>query len=116
MIVIILYITGPLIVLFYKILEHFNIWNRISGRNNALKGLNRLKDTGGYPISWIYNDNLDKREFDALFKRIKKNTNKTIIKGILNDRNIPSLITTAGNAIFIEGLPSNWKQNEKYYY
>lgn len=72
--IIILYTLGPVIVLIYKVLEYYNFWNYISNRKYALSGLDRLKSPTGYPKSWIYDEDTDKKEFEALFKRIKRNT------------------------------------------
>jgi hypothetical protein len=49
-----LYLIAPLIVIFYKYFEYKGIWDKKSGRKYALVGLERLKNTHGNPVSWIY--------------------------------------------------------------
>ncbi len=117
MTIVLLYILGPIIVLLYKTLEYrWNFWDRISGRGYALKGLERFKNTSGYPISWIYNDEKDKNEFNALFKRIKRKTSVGKIKNVLNEGHIPSLLVTGGSPIELNKLPPEWDQKDKFYY
>ena len=114
--VILLYTLGPIIVLIYKILEYYNFWNYISKRKYAISGLERLKSPTGFPKSWIYNEDTDKKEFNALLKRIERNTKIDKIKIILNEGNIPSLLTTGGNPIPFQGIPPEWEQENKAFY
>ncbi len=116
MLIITLYLAPPIMVLLYKILEYCGFWNHISGRDNAINTLNRLKTATGFPDSFIYNNEKDRKEFDALFTRIKKKTKiKKIIK-VLGAGNEPSLLTTGGNPTSLGPLPDGWKQEERFYY
>lgn len=114
--IVILYILGPVVVLAYKLMEHFGFWNFISGRKFALSGLERLKTTTGYPKSWLYNKDNDRKEFKAIYKRIKKRTEEEKIKQVLKDGNKPSLLTTGGNPFVLAGVPDEWEQKNKTYY
>lgn len=115
-IITILYILGPLIALIYKILEYCNFWNFISGRDKALLALNKLKTPTGYPESFIYNRDGSAQEFQELLKRISKNTSREKISKALESGCIPSLLTTGGSPIILNGLPEEWEQEEKTYY
>lgn len=116
MYIIILYTLGPIIVLVYKVLEYYGFWNYISGRKYAISGLRRLNSTSGYPISWIGNEGDDKREFNALLKRIKRNTKEVKIKNILKEGHKPSLLVTGGSPILLEGIPKEWPQEQTCFY
>jgi len=114
--IIFLYTLGPIIVLIYKILEYYNFWNYISNRRYALSGLDRLKCPSGFPKSWIYNEDTDKKEFNALYKRIKRNTKNDKVKNVIKEGNKPSLLTIGGNPISLEGILPEWKQENKAFY
>jgi hypothetical protein len=114
--IIFLYILGPIIVVIYKILEHFNFWNYLTNRKYALSGLERLKRPSGFPESFIYNEDPDKKEFKALFKRIKRKTKVVKIKKVLKDGYEPSLLTTVGNPILLQGIPPEWEQENRSFY
>jgi len=114
--IIILYTLGPIIVLIYKILEYFSFWDFITKRKYALSGLERLKSPSGFPKSYIYNEDADKKEFKAIFKRIKRNTKVVKIKNALKEGNKPSLLTTGGNPIPFQGIPPEWEQENKAFY
>lgn len=113
---ILLYTLGPIIVLIYKVLEYYNFWNYISNRKYALSGLDRLKSPCGYPKSCIYDEDADKKEFNALFKRIKRNTKIDKIKKVLKEGSKPSLLTTGGEPIILQGIPPEWEQENRAFY
>lgn len=114
--IIILYTLGPIIVLIYKILEYYNFWNLITNRKYALSGLDRLKRPSGFPKSWIYDEGSDKKEFNALYKRIKRNTKIDKIKNTIKAGDKPSLLTTGGNPIQLQGIQDDWEQEYKSFY
>lgn len=101
---VLLYLLAPIIAFMYKILDYYGFWAWITNRNHALEGIRRLKSGKGYPDSWIYNDDKDKKEFNALYRRIKRNTKNAQIKAILKEGHVPSLISIAGEPIVIKGL------------
>lgn len=105
-----------LLALLYKILDYLGFWGLITNRNNALAGIERLKSGHGYPASWIFNDDKDKKEFLALYKRIKRSTKNQTIKEMLDEGNIPSLISIAGNPIKIDGVYPEWPLSQKISY
>jgi hypothetical protein len=112
----ILMLCAPLIGILYSIGEHFKLWDRISGRDKAIEGINRLRSGAGYPVCFIYNDSQDSEIFDALYKRIIKNTTKDNIKGAIRSGHKASLIATIGQPIPITGLPEIWPQEERFFY
>ena len=114
--IIFLYTLGPIIVLIYKILEYFNFWNYLTKRKYTLSGLDRLKNPSGIPKSCIYNKDTDKKEFNALFKRIKRNTKIDKIKNVLKEGNKPTLLIVGGYPIPFQGIPPEWKQENKAFY
>lgn len=117
MIIVFLYLLGPLIVLLYKVLEHFQVFDKITGRDKAISGIKRLKSATGFPQSWIYeNKNEDKEIFNALYSRILKKLGNNYFSEIENNGFKPEIITIAGNPFPIEGVPKEWKQEEKFSY
>lgn len=116
MYIIILYTLGPITMLLYKVLEYYKFWDCITNRKYAISGLERLKNGSAYPISWIFNDENNKKEFNALFNRIKKNTQAENIKSLLIDGFKPDLLATAGMPIIIGGINPEWKQEYKAFY
>jgi hypothetical protein len=87
-------------------------WDKLTGRDKATEGLNRLRSAAGYPKSFIYDDEQDQLIFTALFKRIKKRTTEPNIKA----GHRPSLISTAGQPIPVQGVPPEWSQEERFFY
>lgn len=116
MTIIFLYSLGPIIVLIYKILEYYDFWNLITKRKYALSGLERLKKTTGFPKSWIYDEGSDRKEFNALYERIKRNTKIDKVKNALKYGSRPSLLTTGGNPISLQGIPAEWEQEYRSFY
>lgn len=114
--IILLYISGPITILIYKVLEYYNFWNYITKRKYALSGLDRLKRPYGYPKSWICNNTTDKKEFNAILERVKRNTKIEKIKEVLKDGNIPSILTIGGDPIILNGVPTEWEQEDKTFY
>lgn len=111
-----LLLLAPLVGIFYAVLEHFGVCDRMSGRDKALEGLRRLRSCAGYPVNWIFDDQADKPIFDALFRRIKKHSREEAIISALAAGRRPSLIATAGKPIAIKGVPANWPQDAKFFY
>jgi len=112
-----LYQSPAIVACIYAALEHFGAIDIITKRKQAIQGLKRLQSGAGYPITFIYNDEEDSAVFNALYKRIKKNIRlKKRISDVLSEGHIPSAIVTAGKPLSIEGLPPEWKQDERTFY
>ena len=80
------------------------------------KAVERIDNGGGYPNSWIYNDQKDAEDFEALLRLAKKYShNKAIVKRIRQGES-PSLIIPAGEPDLIKGVPDSWPQEERYFY
>ena len=107
-----LLLIAPLVGILYSVGEHFQIWDKLTGRDKAIEGLRRLRSAAGYPISCIYDDAKDKGIFGALCKRIKRSSPEPNIKA----GHRPSLIATAAQPIPIQGVPPQWSQEEKFFY
>jgi hypothetical protein len=111
-----LFLLAPLIGIIYSVLEHFGVWDRISGRKSALTGLNRLRNGSGYPTSWIYDDAADREIFESLLRRVRKRTENKRLKEVLNTGSKPSLITTGGAPLSIPQVPYFWPQEHRCLY
>jgi hypothetical protein len=114
--IVVLFFIPPVLAILYRWLEHIGIIDKVTGRGLALDGLKMLKSTSGYPKSWIYNKDEDKRIFTQLEKRISKNTSIQKIQQALKQGHKPKLISTAGNPIELTGLPPEWPQDERFSY
>ncbi|MEK8016587.1 MAG: hypothetical protein VSS75_006935 [Candidatus Parabeggiatoa sp.] len=115
--IVILFFIPPVLAIIYRWLEQVGVIDKLTGRSLAIDGLKRLKSTSGYPKSWIfYNEDGDKRIFIQLEKRISKKTRMPKIQQIIKQGHKPKLISTAGKAIAICGLPPDWPQDERYSY
>ena len=112
----ILIFAPPILAIIYRWLEHIGLIDRVTGRALAIEGLKRLRSTAGYPVSWIYNKDDDTKIFAALERRISKKTEMPKIQKAISDGYRPSLISTAGKAVEIDGVPSDWPQEEKHSY
>src|SRR5690606_12732352 len=108
-----LYLLGPLTVLIYKTLDHFDLVDKITGHRTKIKALTRLKDGSGYPQSWLFNDIQDSREFISILKTIRKRTNRKELKAVLKDGHVPTAITTGGMPVEINSLNPNMGQGER---
>jgi len=114
--IIILALSPPILSIIYAVLEYLRFIDWLTGRMYAIKGLERLQRTTGFPKSWIYNDENDRRIFKNLEKRMSRKTKQEKIKNVLSKSFKPSLITTAGNPTPIYGIPDEWPQDEKFFY
>lgn len=110
------YLLPILSAFVYKILEYYGFWNFITGRKYALKGVERLKSGKGYPSSWIFNDEKDKIEFNALYRRIVKKTKNDDLKKMITKKQRPSLITIGGSPIEIRGVVPEWPLEQRISY
>jgi hypothetical protein len=111
-----LLLLPPLVGILYAVLEHFGVWDRLSGRDKAVEGLRRLRSCAGYPVNWIYNDKEDKRVFEALCKRIKNHTQEAVMRALIDAGGNPMLIATAGHPLPINGVDDKWPQEGKFFY
>lgn len=112
----ILFMLPPFLAIGYRWLEHIGVVDKITGRDKALEGLARLRSTAGFPKSWIYDKDEDQPVFAALEKRISKNTIILKMADTLSHGHRPTLITTAGSPITIQGVPPEWPQEERMTY
>jgi hypothetical protein len=113
---VILSIAAPIIGVLYASGEYSGIWDRISGREQALAGLQRLESANGYPQSWIYAAASDQRIFDPLWHRLKPLVSKDLARA-LNEAGLrPLLITVGGEPLQVAGLPKEWEQKDRAYY
>jgi hypothetical protein len=115
MIIYLIIFSVPLIGIIYSIGENFKIWDKISGRDKAIKGINRLRSGAGYPVCFIYNDKQDLEIFDALYRRIFKIITINIKIKIKSGEKV-SLIAVMGQPTSITGLPQDWLQEDKFFY
>lgn len=106
----------PILAIFYRWFEYKGVVDKITGRHFALEGLRRLNSGAGHPVSWIYNKDHDQLVFLALEKRISKNTSMEKIKKVIDQGFKPSLISTAGIPMQINGVPNEWPQEERCSY
>lgn len=111
-----LVLASPLLILAYRIIKQFGLWDRIVGRDKAMEGLKRLRSTAGHPVSWIYDKAEDTKIFEALLKRLTKHCKNHKIKTLLHRGLRPALITTAGSPVEIKGLPPEWPQEDRFFY
>lgn len=111
-----LYFSSPAIGLLYAIIEYTGGFDKLTGRKDALEGLERLRSANGFPTSWIYDKPEDKGHFNAIYKRIKKNIRDPQLSSIFTSGSKPSLIVTAGQAIRIDGVKPEWEQGMRSFY
>jgi hypothetical protein len=103
-----LIITPPVLTIAYAISEHLGWMDRLTGRKAANDALKRMRTATGFPRSWIFNDDEDKREFSALEKRISRKTQVDTIKKVLGDGARPSCILIGGEPISLAEVPPEW--------
>jgi hypothetical protein len=111
-----LYILAPVIAAGYKALDYWGVLDKYTGRTKAVKGLERLKSTAGFPVNTLFDDNEDRDVFDPLYTRIAQKTKSDKIKAALLEGHRPSLIGTVGQPIAIEGVPPDWGLEERFFY
>jgi len=113
---VILSVAVPVIGLLYAIGEYSGIWDRLSGREQALTGLQRLESATGYPRSWIYARGTDPGVFNALFARVKNLVSKKTASALKQAGLKPLLITVGGAPLQLSALPPEWEQKDRAYY
>ena len=111
-----LVLASPLLVLAYRSIKQFGVWDRLVGRDKAVEGLKRLRSTAGYPVSWIYDKDDDAMIFEAILKRLTKHCKNDKIKPLLHRGLRPTLIATAGSPVEIKGVPTEWPQEDRLFY
>jgi len=114
----ILAVLIPIFTIAYAAGEYYGWIDKITHRDKAIEGLNRLSTVYGYPESFIYDDEKDRYEFNALEERISKKSDLVKLKNMLvNSNKKPTLIVTIGKPITIEGLTfPDLKQEEINFY
>lgn len=111
-----LLILGPLIaVILYALGDYAGIWDKLTGRGNALRGLSRLRSAHGFPLAFLYDDEADRCEYRAVERRISKRTSATELRKRLQTGQKPTLITSAGQPTPIQGVPPDWPQDMRFY-
>jgi hypothetical protein len=116
MIVWLLVLAPPLTAIVYATLEWSGQLDRLTGRNVAVEGLERLRSTAGFPTSWIYDDDIDRKVFSTLEGRISKRTTDAQTRSNLDAGHRPTLIATAGAPVAIQGVPEDWPQEARLFY
>ena len=111
----ILFLAAPTIALVFALGEYLGWWDYLSGRKKALEGFDRLRFAHGWPESFIFAEE-DHKVFNALVKRIARNTRRTDLKQRFAQGEIPSVISVLGQPQPIGGLPTDWKQAERFFY
>ena len=111
----ILFLAAPIIALFFALGEYLGWWDDISGRKKAVEGFDRLRSADGFPESFIFAEE-DRKIFNALVKRIARNTRQTNLKQLFAQGEKPSVISVIGKPQPIAGLPKDWKQAERFFY
>ncbi len=110
-----LILASPTITIAYAGGEYFGLWDRMTGRDLAMDGLRRLRSTGGFPTSYIYNDPQDRAVFIAVERRISEYTTDVATREALHTAR-PTLIATAGSPIRIDGVPPYWPQEARFFF
>ena len=68
-----LILSPALVSILYSFFRQQKLFDILMGRDQVILGMERLKNTSGIPVNWIYNDKIeDNRIFNQLFIRIKK--------------------------------------------
>lgn len=112
----VLFLAPPLLTLVYAILEHKRFFDWVTGRRLAVEALERLKSAKGFPTSWIYDDDQDRKYFAALEKQISRKTKSEKIRHVLSDGIKPSCITVGGEPVSLRGVPNNWEIGDQRVY
>ncbi|PYV74884.1 MAG: hypothetical protein DMG96_18950 [Acidobacteria bacterium] len=113
---VILSVAAPIVGVLYAVGEYSGIWDRLSGREQALTGLRRLENATGYPRSWIFARGADERVFNALFGRVRHLVSKETASTLKQAGLKPLLITVGGQPLQLSGLPPEWEQKDRAYY
>jgi hypothetical protein len=111
-----LVLASPSLILAYRSIKQFGVWDRLVGRDKAVEGLKRLRSTAGYPVNWIYDKDDDAKIFEAILKRLTKHCKNDKIKPLLHKGLRPTLIATAGSPVEIRDIPPEWPQEDKFFY
>jgi hypothetical protein len=111
-----LIILVPFLTILYYCGEQFKWWDKLTGRDKAIQGLERLEAVTGFPQGWIYNEGKDKEIFRALERRISKKTASDKILLVLKEGHKPSLIVVGGLPMSVSGVPPEWPQEARTYY
>ncbi|MBN1971129.1 MAG: hypothetical protein JW870_17315 [Candidatus Delongbacteria bacterium] len=97
----------PIIAIGYGIGDTYGFWDQISGRADAVIGINKLLNGDGYPEAWIcYNE----KEFKPLFNRIKRNTYNAVLKESFNGHYFYYQIVIDGCLAQKPTVPSTYPQ------
>lgn len=109
-------ISGPLIGIIYTTLKYFGIIAKWTKLIYAEEALVRLESAAGFPKSCIFNDSIDQKHFNEIFKIIKKKTKQEKIIKTLKEGHIPSMLTIGGMPTSVKGVPETWSQEERNSY
>ena len=100
---VILSVAAPIVGVLYAVGEYSGIWDRLSGREQALTGLRRLENATGYPRSWIFARGADERVFNALFGRVRHLVSKETASTLKQAGLKPLRITVGGQPLQLSG-------------
>lgn len=111
-------ILSPAIIsILFATCRNFGILDVLTGRDHVIQGIERLKNTAGYPINFIYSDKSeDEKIFKELYKRIKKRSKEPTMSLALEIPHQPIYITTAGSPLPIFNVDPQWPQSARFYY
>lgn len=84
--------------------DYFGWTDRIFGRTIAIRGIERLSSTKGYPEIIVFDD---EREFGLLWKLIRQNTPNETILSKYREKKIPTAIVRLGGTLTVPfaGMP-----------
>ena len=112
-----LILSPALLSILYSFLRQQKFFDILTGRDQVILGIERLKNTSGFPINWIYNNKIeDEKIFKQLFIRIKKNSKEPKMKMVLAIPHCPVFIATAGSPIPIDNLDPELPQSARFFY
>ena len=86
------FVIPPLLAISYAYMEHYGLIDKITGRKKAIEAVDRIKSGTGFPESWLFNDERDRKIFAALEKRLSRQTKSEKIRQVLSKGIKPSCI------------------------
>lgn len=97
----------PIFAISYGIGDTYGYWDAISGRKDAIIGLNKMLNGDGYPNAWIY---YNEDEFRPLLSRITRHTYNLDLKDTFNENYFYYLIAIDGSLAKRPSVPDSYPQ------